>query len=95
MEENMQHVHYTMLYYFKEVKNTTEMPKKKKKSALAGVAQWMERWLANQRVAGSIPSQGTCLDWGPGPSWGHMRDNHTLMFLSLSFSLPSPLSKNK
>ena len=31
MEENMQHVNYTMLYYFKEVKNTTEMPKKKKK----------------------------------------------------------------
>ena len=26
--------------------------------ALAGVAQWIERGLANQRVAGSIPSQG-------------------------------------
>ena len=25
----------------------------------------------------------------------HMRGNHTLLFLSLSFSLPSPLSKNK
>ena len=24
-----------------------------------------------------------------------MRSNHTLMFLSLSFSFPSPLSKNK
>ena len=22
---------------------------------------------ANQRVAGSIPNQGTCLHWGPGP----------------------------
>ena len=30
------------------------------------------------------------------PSRGHdARGNHTLMFLSLSFSLPSPLSKNK
>ena len=29
------------------------------------------------------------------PSWGHMRGNHTLMFLSLSFSFPAPLSKNK
>ena len=29
------------------------------------------------------------------PSWGHMRGNHTLMFLSLSFYLPSLLSKNK
>ena len=29
------------------------------------------------------------------PSRGHLRDNHRLMFLSLSFSLPSFLSKNK
>ena len=41
------------------VKNTT--------CALAGVAQWTECWPANQRVAGSIPSQGTCLNCGPGP----------------------------
>ena len=43
-----------------------------------------------------IPSQGTCLGCGLGSQcrgWG--RSNHTLMFLSLSFSLPCPLSKNK
>ena len=34
--------------------------------ALAGVAHWIERWPANQRVAGLIPSQGTCLDCLPG-----------------------------
>ena len=34
--------------------------------ALADVAQWIERWPANQRVAGSIPSQGTCLGFGLG-----------------------------
>ena len=35
--------------------------------------------------------------WAVGqvPSVGSMRGNHTLMFLSLSFSLLSPLSKNK
>ena len=35
--------------------------------------------------------------WGAGqvPSRGHMRGKHTLMFLSLSFSHPSPLFKNK
>ena len=35
--------------------------------------------------------------WVPGwvPSRGHSRGNHTLMSFSLSFSLPSPLSKNK
>ena len=35
--------------------------------ALAGVALWMEHWPANQRVAGSIPSQGACLSCRPGP----------------------------
>ena len=32
-----------------------------------GVAQWIEYQPANQRVAGLIPSQGTCLGCGPGP----------------------------
>ena len=30
-------------------------------TTLAGVPQWIERWPVNQRVAGSIPSQGTSL----------------------------------
>ena len=68
---------------------------KKTVRALAGVAQWIECEPANQRVIGSIPSQGTCLGCGPGqvPSRECRRGNHTLIFLSLSFSLPSPLSK--
>ena len=35
--------------------------------------------------------------WAAGQisSVGRVRGNHTLMFLSLSLSLPSPLSKNK
>ena len=58
--------------------------------ALAGMAQlglWTKGspvWLlvrAHAWVAGLVPS------------WGHMRGNHTLTFLSLSFSLP--FSKNK
>ena len=62
---------------------------------MAGVAQWIEQWPANQRVTGSIPSQGIFLGCGPDqvPSVGHARGNHTLLFLSLSFSLPFPLSK--
>ena len=32
---------------------------------------------------------------GHVPICGHSRGNHTMMFLSLSFSLPSSLSKNK
>ena len=35
--------------------------------ALAGVAQWIEHGPANQRVTGSIPSEGTCLGFRPGP----------------------------
>ena len=38
--------------------------------ALAGVAQWIECWPENQRVAGSIPSQGMCLSCGPSPLFG-------------------------
>ena len=41
--------------------------------ALASVAQWIEHWPKNQRAAGSIPSQGTCLGWGPGPQ-GRMHE---------------------
>ena len=63
--------------------------------ALVGAAQWTECRPANQRVTGLIPSQGTCLGCGPGPQWGRARGNHTVMFLSLSFSLFSLFSKNK
>ena len=38
--------------------------------ALAGVAQWIDCWTANQKVSSSIPSQGTCLGCGPGPCRG-------------------------
>ena len=38
-----------------------------KKSALAGVAHWIECWPEDQRGAGSITTQGTCLGCGPGP----------------------------
>ena len=63
--------------------------------ALAGVALWIEYRPANQRVAGSIPGQGTCLGYGLSSQRGHSRGNHTLMFLSLPFCFPSPVSENK
>ena len=40
---------------------------------LAGVAHWTECWPVNQKVIGLIPSQGTCLDCGPGSPVGSMR----------------------
>ena len=81
------------------IKNSTYL-------ALAGVAQWIEYRLANQRVAGSIPSQGTCLGCGPNHQLGacerqpidvslsHRYSSPTL-FPSFPLSLPPPLSKNK
>ena len=61
-------------------------------------------WLAWLRgLSTSLRSKGPpvqfpvrALAWfvGQVPSRGHIRGNHTLMFLSSSFSLPSPLSKN-
>ena len=42
------------------------------------MAQWIEHGPANQKVAGLIPSQGTCLGCRPGPWWGaHERQPHT------------------
>ena len=46
-----------------------KLAKLKLACALAGVAQWIDCQPVNQRVAGFIPSQGTCLCYGPGPWW--------------------------
>ena len=61
----------------------------------AGVAQWIERRLVNQRVTGLILSQGTCLGCRPGPQVG-VRERQSPIDVSLSlFLLPFFLSKNK
>ena len=64
-----------------------------KQMALAGAAQWIECQPANQRVTGSIPSQGTCLGFGPGLQLGACERQPHLMFPL--FLPPSPLSKHK
>ena len=66
---------------------------KKTGHALAGVAHWIECWTEKQRVC-RFDSQ---LGHMPGlrarsPVGGAFKAT-TLMFLSLSFSLPSPISK--
>ena len=40
--------------------------------ALTGVAQLVGHHPTKQKVAGFIPSQGTCLDCGFGPQLGHV-----------------------
>ena len=52
------------------------------------MAQWIEHQPAKQKVAGSIPSQGTCQGCGLGPWWGaHERQPH--IDVSFPFFLPS------
>ena len=58
-------------------------------------------WLSWLSVTGSILVWDICLGCGFGPWLGCVQEatdrcfSLTLMFLPLSFSLPSPLSKNK
>ena len=73
-------------------------------SALAGVAQWIEHQPVNWKIASLIPSHGTCLGCRPGPHLGACERQPidvslahwcAFMFLSLSFSLLSLLSRSK
>ena len=43
------------------------------------MAQWIKHQPVNQKVAGSIPSQDTCLGCGPGPHLG--RSERQLMYV--------------
>ena len=53
---------------------------KKNIAALAGTAQWIEHGPVNQRVAGLIPSQGTCL----GEEQPHIDVPFALLLLSFT-----------
>ena len=87
---------FTIATYFKQPQYTSvnEWIKNLWYIYLAGVAQWIECRPTNERVAGSIPSQGTLLGCGPGwaPSRGSMRGNHTDVSLPL-FLLPFQINK--
>ena len=53
------------------------------------MAQWIEHRPVNQRVTGSISSQGTCLCFRPGPQEGvYEREPHMNIFLSYPLFLP-------
>ena len=59
-----------------------------RKGALAGVAQWVEQWHANQKVVSSIPSEGTCLVCGLDPWLGGARGSLSMFLLHIDLSLP-------
>ena len=59
---------------------------------------WLSGLSAGLQTKGSLdrfPVRAHAWAAGQVPSRGCWRGNHTLMFLSLSFSLSSPLSKSK
>ena len=63
------------------------------KAALAGVAQWIEHQPENQRVAGFIHGEGTCLGCRPGPQLGECERQPIYVSLTHRFSsFPLPLS---
>ena len=76
------YVSYTMFKQLYEAKALNI-----KKYALAGAAQWIEHQPANKRVAGLIPSQGTCLGCGPGPQYG-VHEKQPYIDVSFPLSLP-------
>ena len=64
------------------------------------VQPWLV-WLSG--LSAGLPTKGSLVQFpvkahawvaGQVPSRGHVKGNHTMMFLPLSFSLLSPLSKN-
>ena len=59
--------------------------------ALAGVAQWIECWPANRKVASLILVRAHAWVASQVPSWDCARDNRS-MYLSHTVSLPLFLS---
>ena len=57
----------------------------------AGVALWIECWPMNQKVASSIPSQGTWLYYRTGPQLG-VCERQSHIAVSLPLFLPPFLS---
>ena len=66
---------------------------KKNIVALASVAQWIEYWPVNRKVAVSIPSQSTCLSCRSGNQSMYL--SHIDVSLPPSPSLPLSLKINK
>ena len=76
---------------------------KEESRALAGVAQLVGVLSCNQKVAGSIPGQGTCLGCRFSPRsecvqslvWAHMRGNQSMLLSPIDVSLSLSLSLKK
>ena len=77
------------------VKNSMEFPQKITSRAWLVWLTGLNTKLQTKQSLVLFPVRAHAWVAGQVPCRGSVRSNHTLMFLSLSFSLPSPLSKNK
>ena len=68
--KKVQHIQFLLKQKGTTVQENRPLNQKILICALVGVGQWTECHPANQRVARSIPSRGTCLGCGPGSRLG-------------------------
>ena len=79
-------------------KDMLSLPQQSHKNWFLPWLLWLSELSAHLQTKGSLvqfPIRARAWVVGQVPSRGRVRGNHTLTFLSLSFSLTSPLSKNK
>ena len=79
-------------------KNALKKERKKQQQQQQFRLVWLSGLSTGLQTKGSpvqVPVRAHAWVVGQVPSWGCTRGNHTLIFLSLSFSLPSPLKINK
>ena len=82
----------------KKQRNMAQMKEKNKTPENEPRLVWLSGLSASLQTKGlpvRLPVRACAWVAGQVPSGEHTRGNHTLMFLSHSFSLPSPLSKNE
>ena len=89
---------YHMVSFIYGIKKKRERERRKER-ALASVAQWVEHWPADQRSPVQFLVRAHAWLAVQDPGWEHNEATNqclsrTLTFISLSFFLPSPLSKN-
>ena len=56
--------------------------------ALAGVAQWIEHWLAKRKLAGLIPVRAHAWVVGQVPGWGYATGNQSMFISHIDAFLP-------
>ena len=76
------------MHVYRDVHGSNIYKRQKVGHALAGVAQWIECWPANQRPLIQFPLKAHAWVAGQAPSWGCARGNGLMYLLHIDVSLP-------